>query len=54
MKADVTVIECIQTNGVKPEITVCKLRSCVLWQRALKQKGAKQIGLKRMVTCIWH
>jgi hypothetical protein len=37
-EVEVTVRERSQSKGVKPKITARKLRTCVQWQGALKQK----------------
>jgi hypothetical protein len=38
--------------GVKPNTRGRKLRSCIYWQGALKQKSVKQIGRKKGLRLI--
>jgi hypothetical protein len=38
---------CSQPKDITPKMGECKLRSDVNWQKALKQKGVKEMGIKQ-------
>ena len=48
----ISIIECSQQNGYKPNKRGHKLRSGVYWQGELKHKGMKQVVCITSAVCV--